>query len=48
LEEKDVVVVSESNRLGSSSPEIDLFLMYATDKGAAVYEARLDTKISGD
>ncbi|WP_022669528.1 invertase [Hippea alviniae] len=47
LEKGDVVVVSESKRLGSSSPEIDLFLMYATDKGAEVYEARLNTKISG-
>ncbi len=48
LEEKDVLIVSESKRLGNSSPEIDVFLMYATDKGAEVYEARLDTKISGD
>ncbi|AEA34508.1 resolvase domain-containing protein [Hippea maritima] len=47
LEEGDVLVVSESKRLGSSSPEIDVFLMYATDKGAEVYEAKLDTKISG-
>ncbi len=43
----DVLIVSESKRLGNSSPEIDVFLMYATDKGVEVYEARLDTKISG-
>ncbi len=48
LENGDVLVVSESKRLGSSSPEIDVFLMYATDKGTQVFEARLDTKISGD
>ncbi len=47
LQEGDVLVVSESKRLGSSSPEVDVFLMYATDKGAEVYEARLNTKISG-
>ncbi len=47
LKEGDVLIVSEAKRLGSSSPEIDVFLMYATDKGAEVYEARLDTKISG-
>ncbi len=47
LEEGDKLIVSESKRLGSSSPEIDVFLMYATDRGAEVYEARLDTKISG-
>ncbi len=47
LKEGDVLVVSESKRLGSSSPEVDVFLMYATDKGAEVYEARLNTKISG-
>ncbi len=47
LTEGDVVIVSESKRLGNSSPEIDVLLMYMTDKGAEVYEARLDTKISG-
>lgn len=47
LENGDVLVVSESKRLGNSSPEIDVLLMYATDKGAEVYEARLNTKISG-
>jgi len=47
LQEGDVLVVSESKRLGSSSPEIDVFLMYVTDRGTEVFEARLDTKISG-
>ncbi len=47
LQEGDILIVSESKRLGNSSPEIDVFLMYATDKGAEVYEARLNTKISG-
>ena len=47
LSKDDVLVVSESKRLGASSPEVDVFLMYVTDKGAVVYEARLDTKISG-
>jgi DNA invertase Pin-like site-specific DNA recombinase len=48
LEEKDILIVSESKRLGNSSPEIDVLLMYVTEKGAEVYEAKLDTKISGD
>ncbi len=47
LQEGDVLVVSEAKRLGNSSPETDVLLMYVTDKGAEVYEARLNTKISG-
>ncbi len=42
LQEGDVLVVSESKRLGNSQPEIDVLLMYIMDKGAKAYEARLD------
>ncbi len=42
LQDGDVLVVSESKRLGNSQPEIDVLLMYIMDKGAKAYEARLD------
>ncbi len=47
LQKDDRLIVSESKRLGNSSPEIDVFLMYVTDKGVEVYEAKLNSKISG-
>ncbi len=47
LQKDDILIVSESKRLGNSSPEIDVFLMYVTDKGVEVYEAKLNSKISG-
>jgi len=46
LNKGDVLVVSESKRLGNSTPEIDVLLMYIIDKGADVYEARLNTKLT--
>lgn len=46
MEKGDVLLTSESARLGNSSAEVNLLLMYFADKGVDVYEAKTGTKIA--
>ncbi|GEM_PF-2370619 len=46
MEEGDVLLVHNAGRLGNSSAEVNLLLMYFADKGVDVYEAKTGAKIA--
>ncbi len=45
MKKGDSLIVADSMRLGNSSPEVDVILMYFAEKGVNVYYAKVGMKI---